>query len=116
MATLIGVKNTYGDILVEPKYLFTEAEDRNFEIDFKKENPQYTVVGHIASVPNWIVVEDKTPRAPKKLPTKKEMIDLILEKGLFKFEGVGATFEFEKFCKKTKAELANYYADALVKQ
>ena len=47
--------------------------------------------------------------------TKKEMIDLILEKGLFKFEGLGAKYDFQRFCKKTKAELANYYADALVR-
>ena len=115
MTILIGVKNTYGDILVEPKYLFTEAEDDNFRADFLRENPQYTVVGQIASFPNWVVVEDRTPRAPKKLPTKKEMIDLILEKGLFKFEGLGAKYDFERFCKKTKAELAYYYADALVR-
>lgn len=115
MAILMGVKNTYGDVLVEPRYLFTEAEDRNFEIDFKRANPQYTVVGHIASIPNWVVVEDRTPRAPKKLPTKKEMINLIVEKGLFKFEGLGAKYDFERFCKKTKTELANYYADALVR-
>lgn len=115
MTILMGVKNTYGDILVEPQYLFTDTEERNFRIEFKKANPQYTVVGQIASFPNWIVVEDRTPRAPKKLPTKKEMIDLILEKGLFKFEGLGAKYDFERFCKKTKAELANYYADALVR-
>ena len=110
MTVLKGIKNIYGDILVEPKHL-TEMEDRNFESSFIRENPQYKVVSRIASFPNWIVVEDTTPRAPKKLPSKKEMIDLILEKKLFDFD----KYELKKFNKKTKEELANYYADALTR-
>ena len=110
MTVLKGIKNTYGDILVAPKYL-TSMENDNFEFNFIKENPQFKVVRRIASVPNWIVVEDTTPRAPKKLPSKKEMIDLILEKKLFDFDN----YELKKFKQKTKEELANYYADALAR-
>ena len=110
MTVLKGIKNTYGDILVAPKYL-TKMENENFEFDFISENPQYKVVCRIASVPNWIVVEDTAPRAPKKLPSKKEMINLILEKKLFDFN----SYELKAFSKKTKEELANYYADALAR-
>ena len=110
MTVLKGIKNIYGDILVEPKHL-TKMENENFEFNYINENPQYKVVSRIASFPNWIVVEDTTPRAPKKLPSKKEMIDLILEKKLFNFDKC----ELKKFSKKTKEELANYYADALAR-
>ena len=110
MTVLKGIKNIYGDILVEPKHL-TKMENENFEFNFISENPQYKVVSRIASFPNWIVVEDTTSRAPKKLPSKKEMVALILEKNLFDFD----KYELEKFSKKTKEELANYYADALTR-
>ena len=109
MTVLTGIKNSYGEILVDPHYTTVGFELEN---QFLAENPQYKIVSRIASVPNWIVVEDTTPRAPKKLPSKKEMINLILEKKLFTFK---YEYELKKFSKKTKAELANYYADALAR-
>lgn len=112
MTVLTGIKNSYGEVLVDPHYTTVGFELEN---KFLAENPQYKIVSRIASVPNWIVVEDTTPRAPKKLPSKAEMISLILEKGLFKFEGTFAKYELDKFSKKTKSELANYYADALAR-
>lgn len=113
MMTVKGIKNIYGDVLVSPFWhnVNDDAEERKF----LAENPQYKVVSRIASDVNWVVVEDTTPRAPKKLPSKAEMISLILEKGLFKFEGTFAKYELDKFSKKSKAELANYYADALAR-
>lgn len=111
--TVMGIKNVYGDVLVAP--MWHKACDSSIENNFLAENPQYKVVSRIASDVNWTVVEDTTPRAPKKLPSKAEMISLILEKGLFKFEGTFAKYELEKFSKKTKSELANYYADALAR-
>lgn len=109
MTVLTGIKNSYGEILVDPHYTTVGFELEN---QFLAENPQYKIVSRIASVPNWIVVEDTTPRAPKKLPSKKEMINLILEKKLFTFK---YEYELKKFSKKTKEELANYYADALAR-
>lgn len=103
----MGVKDIYNRVVVAPRYM-TERETDELRRTYNY-HANYKVVGQVASVPNWLVVEDTTPVEIKKLPSKKEMLETILNSGLVAHWGY---FEIEKLKKSTKADLAKHYANA----